>query len=59
MSAGESSSRTMSGVIPVGQCSLPEADPYAALDDLMCVVEALCPIWPQRPPTTLWGPAIL
>jgi hypothetical protein len=24
-------------------------DPFAALDDLMCVVEALCPAWPERP----------
>ncbi|MES1190118.1 MAG: hypothetical protein ABUS47_03450 [Steroidobacter sp.] len=24
------------------------ADPYAALDDLMKVVEALCPVWPER-----------
>lgn len=24
-------------------------DPYAALDDLMVVVEALCPQWPARP----------
>jgi hypothetical protein len=23
-------------------------DPYQALDDLMTVVEALCPTWPQR-----------
>jgi hypothetical protein len=23
-------------------------DPYQALDDLMAVVEALCPVWPQR-----------
>jgi hypothetical protein len=23
-------------------------DPYRALDDLMVVVEALCPEWPQR-----------
>ena len=23
-------------------------DPYEALDDLMVVVEALCPRWPQR-----------
>lgn len=23
-------------------------DPYRALDDLMAVVEALCPEWPQR-----------
>jgi len=26
-----------------------EADPYAALDELMVVVEALCPEWPPRP----------
>ena len=34
-----------------GGISLPipvPADPYAALDDLMKVVEALCPIWPER-----------
>jgi hypothetical protein len=24
-------------------------DPFVALDDLMCVVEALCPRWPERP----------
>lgn len=24
-------------------------DPYATLDDLMVVVEALCPQWPTRP----------
>jgi hypothetical protein len=23
-------------------------DPFQALDDLMVVVEALCPVWPQR-----------
>ena len=23
-------------------------DPYRTLDDLMAVVEALCPVWPQR-----------
>ncbi len=23
--------------------------PYAQLDDLMTVVEALCPVWPSRP----------
>lgn len=23
-------------------------DPFEALDDLMAVVEALCPTWPQR-----------
>jgi hypothetical protein len=25
-----------------------EGDPYRALDDLMAVVEALCPVWPSR-----------
>jgi hypothetical protein len=25
-------------------------DPYAALDDLMCVIEALCPVWPDKEP---------
>ena len=25
-----------------------EQDPYRALDDLMVVVEALCPVWPPR-----------
>jgi hypothetical protein len=25
-----------------------EDDPYGKLDDLMAVVEALCPHWPQR-----------
>jgi hypothetical protein len=29
---------------------LPGDDPYIALDDLMKVVEALFPIWPERPP---------
>ena len=26
-------------------------DPFEALDDLMTVVEALCPVWPPREPT--------
>jgi hypothetical protein len=25
-----------------------ELDPYRALDELMAVVEALCPVWPER-----------
>ena len=25
-----------------------DADPYRVLDDLMVVVEALCPVWPER-----------
>lgn len=28
---------------------LPEGDPFQALDGLMSVIEALCPVWPQRP----------
>jgi hypothetical protein len=27
----------------------PVLDPFRALDDLMVVVEALCPVWPDRP----------
>lgn len=27
----------------------PPADPFQALDDLMVVVEELCPVWPSRP----------
>lgn len=27
-------------------------DPFQALDDLMVVIEALCPEWPERPPLT-------
>ena len=27
---------------------IPAADPYQALDDLMAVVEALCPSWQAR-----------
>lgn len=25
-----------------------EKEPFEALDDLMVVIEALCPVWPQR-----------
>lgn len=25
-----------------------DEDPYRTLDDLMAVVEALCPVWPPR-----------
>jgi hypothetical protein len=35
-----------------GGISAPEAvldDPYRALDELMAVVEELCPVWPPRP----------
>lgn len=30
--------------------AVPLTDPFAALFDLMVVVEALCPKWPQREP---------
>ncbi len=26
-----------------------DRDPFEILDDLMLVVEALCPVWPERP----------
>lgn len=29
-----------------------EADPFRALDELMVVIEALCPTWPERKPFT-------
>jgi hypothetical protein len=28
-------------------------DPYVAFDDLMCVIEVLWPLWPQRPAATV------
>ena len=34
--------------VPQDRRHAPE-DPFAALDDLMCVIEALCPVWPERP----------
>lgn len=27
----------------------PDQDPFRTLDELMVVVEALCPVWPDRP----------
>jgi hypothetical protein len=30
----------------------PRRDAFETLDDLMVVVEALCPTWPPRPPCT-------
>jgi hypothetical protein len=33
---------------PAGPRWQPE-DPYRALDELMEVLEALCPVWPDRP----------
>jgi hypothetical protein len=34
-----------------GKAHVPAAtsrDPFEALDDLMTVIEALCPVWPSR-----------
>lgn len=28
--------------------AVPTDDPLRALDDLMAVVEAMCPVWPER-----------
>lgn len=36
-----------------------EKDPYRSLDDLMAVVEALCPVWPQREPFVAEGKMLL
>ncbi|MGH8210899.1 MAG: hypothetical protein ACREU6_15165 [Steroidobacteraceae bacterium] len=36
-----------------------EEDPFRALDDLMSVVEALCPTWPQREPFVSVGEMLL
>jgi hypothetical protein len=33
------------GVVATAQS---EREPYEVLDDLMSVVEALCPVWPSR-----------
>lgn len=37
----------------------PPTDPYEALDDLMAVVEALCPKWPDRGPFVSSGKMLL
>ena len=34
-------------------------DPYRVLDDLMAAVEALCPVWPSRPPFVDGGRMLL
>ncbi|MCC7460981.1 MAG: hypothetical protein IT480_00825 [Gammaproteobacteria bacterium] len=39
------------GDLPAIESARP-ADPFQALDDLMVVLEALCPRWPVRPPAT-------
>lgn len=37
----------------------PEMDPYQTLDDLMAVVEMLCPEWPIRKPFVTSGIMLL
>ncbi|MFO1402064.1 MAG: hypothetical protein U1F06_01455 [Steroidobacteraceae bacterium] len=39
------------GDVPTQPPSRP-ADPFQSLDELMVVLEALCPRWPARPATT-------
>ena len=36
-----------------------EIDPYRALDELMVVIEALCPSWPPREVFTTSGQMLL
>jgi hypothetical protein len=36
-----------------------EREPYEALDDLMSVIEALCPTWPPRETTSGIGKFLL
>ena len=52
-SSGNSTSLKDAPLAADGGLALPATcaeDPFRALDDLMAVVEALCPIWPQRGP---------
>jgi hypothetical protein len=36
-----------------------DQNPYAALDDLMVVIEALCPRWPERESSLMSGKFLL
>jgi hypothetical protein len=50
MSSSEKS--TDAPIVAGGGVTTPQAvlaDPYQALDDLMVVIEELCPVWPPRP----------
>jgi hypothetical protein len=44
----ESSTPHLAAAGGVTEASLASREPFAALDDLMVVVEALCPQWPER-----------
>ena len=51
MSSSEKS--TDAPIIAAGGVTVPPAvpaDPYRALEELMAVIEELCPVWPPRPP---------
>jgi hypothetical protein len=37
----------------------PNEDPYRALDELMAVIEVLCPVWPEREPFVDSGKMLL
>ena len=36
-----------------------DLDPFAVLDDLMAVIEALCPVWPEREIFTAMSQSLL
>jgi len=40
------------GYVPAAVAPTPPDDPFQALDELMAVLEALCPKWPERAPLT-------
>ena len=51
MSSCEKSETVEAPLAAEGGVELPQPvlqDPYLALDDLMAVVEVLCPVWPER-----------
>lgn len=49
MSSADPPAHPLSGDGGIGSPPTGTRDPFEALDDLMQVVEALCPTWPQRP----------
>jgi len=45
---GRNSEQPLAGEGGITTSPISTRDPYEALDDLMVVVEALCPRWPSR-----------
>lgn len=48
----------------VGGCTAPapptdSRDPFEALDDLLSVIDQLCPVWPPRDTFAMSGPFVL